>query len=99
MCVVKLFSSCVLARSGKGRRVNSTAQGIIYNVHKRENGKNKNRGPPKLTFKTAKATSYRERTTRRDVAEISGAAFTSATKRYKIDRKRIVQDDFDTEVL
>ena len=57
--------SCVLARSGKGRRVNSTAKAIVYNVYKyfeRENAKSKNRGPLKFTFKTAKATGYIERT-------------------------------------
>ena len=30
---------------------------------------------------------------------LSGAAFSSPAKRYKIDRKKIVMDDFDTEAL
>ena len=85
--------SCVLARSGKGRRVNSTAKAIIYNAYKyfeRENAKSKNRGPPKLTHKTVKANGYSERRVRRDVAdksEIRGTTFTSPAKRYKIDRR------------
>ena len=85
--------SCVLAMSGKGRRVNSTGKAIIYNINsyfEREKEKSKNRGPPKFTFKTAKATGYIERTARRDVAEkseISGATFTLPAKPYIIDRK------------
>ena len=58
--------------------------------------------PPKLTHKTAEATGYGERTVRRIVAEksaLSGAAFSSPVKRYTIDRKKIVMDDFDTEAL
>ena len=30
---------------------------------------------------------------------LSGAAFSSPTKRYKMDRKRIALDDFNTEAL
>ena len=30
---------------------------------------------------------------------LSGAAFSSPAKRYKIDREKIVMDDFDTEAL
>ena len=55
-----------------------------------------------MTFKTAEATGYSERTVRRIVTEksdISGTAFTSPAKRYKGDRKKIVQDDFNTEAL
>ena len=58
--------------------------------------------PPKLMHKTAEATGYGERSVRRIVAEksaLSGAAFSSPAKRYKIDRKKIVMDDFDTEAL
>ena len=90
---------------GKGRRANSTAKSIIYNVYKyfeRENAKSKYRGPPKLTFETAEATSYSQRTVTRIVTEkskISGSAFTSPAKRYKVDRKKIVLDDFDTKAL
>ena len=77
--------------SGKGRWVNSTAKAIICNVYfERENAKGKNRGPPKFTFKTAKATSYIDRIVRRDVAEkseISADTFTSSAKRYKINIK------------
>ena len=81
----------------------STATNIIFNVYKyfeRESVKTKNRVPLKLTHKTAEATGYGERTVRRIVAEkfaLSGAAFSSPAKRYKIDRKKIVMDDFDTE--
>ena len=72
--------------TGKGRRANNTAKSIIYNVYKyfeRVNAKSKYRGLPKLTFKTAEATSYSERTVRRIVTEksdISGTAFTSSAK-------------------
>ena len=75
---------------------------IIYNIYKyfeRESAKSRYRGPPKLTHKTAEATGYSERTVRRIIAEksaLSGAAFSSPTKRYKVERKRI---DFDTEAL
>ena len=90
---------------GRGKRVNSTAKNIIFNVYKyfeRESTKTKNRVPPKLTHKTAEVTGYGERTVRKMVAEksaLSGAAFSSPAKRYKIDRKKIVMDDFDTEAL
>ena len=81
---------------GRGKRVNSTAKNIIFNVYKyfeRESAKTKNRVPPKLTNKTAEATGYGERTVRRIVAEkstLSGATFSSPAKRYKMDRKKIV---------
>ena len=90
---------------GRGKRVNSTAKNIIFNVYKyfeRESAKTKNRVQPKLTHKTAEVTGYGEHTVRRIVAEksaLSGAAFSSPAKRYKIDRKKIVMDDFDTEAL
>ena len=92
---------------GRGKRVNSTAKNIIFNVYKyfeRESAKTKNRSrvPPKLTHKAAEATGYGERTVRRIVAEktaLSGAAFSSPAKRYKIDRKKIVMDAFDMEAL
>ena len=54
-----------LGMPGRGKRVNSTAKTIIYNVYKyfeRESAKSKYRGPPKLTHKTAEATGYGERT-------------------------------------
>ena len=91
--------------AGRGKRVNSTAKNIIFNVYKyfeRESAKTKNRVLPKLMHKTAEATGYGERSIRRIVAEksaLSGAAFSSPAKRYKIDRKKIVMDDFDTEAL
>ena len=89
---------------GRGKRVNSTAKNIIFNVYKyfeRESAKTKNRVPPKLTHKTAEATGYGERTVRivAEKSALSGAAFFSPAKRYKIDRKKIVTDDFDTEAL
>ena len=90
---------------GSGKRVNSTAKNIAFNVYKyleRESAKIKNRVPPKLKHKTAEVTGYGERTVRRIVAEksaLSGAAFSSPAKRYKIDRKKIVTDDFYTEAL
>ena len=90
---------------GRGKRVNSTAKNIIFNVYKyfeNESVKTKNRVPPKLTHKTAEVTGYGEHTVRRIVAEksaLSGAAFFSPAKQYKIDRKKIVMDDFDTEAL
>ena len=90
---------------GRGKRVNSTAKNIVFNVYKyfeRESAKTKNRVLPKLTHKTAEATGYGERTVRRIVAvksALSGAAFSSPARWYKIDRKKIVMDDFDTEPL
>ena len=92
---------------GRGKRVNSTAKTIIYNVYKyfeRESTKTKYRGPPKLTHKTAEVTGYGERTVRRIVpekSELSGAAFSSPAKQYKVDRKKmhVILDDFDTEAL
>ena len=53
-------------------------------------------------FKTAKATGYCERTVCIVVAEKranDGATFVSPAKRYKRDRKRIVVDDFELEVI
>ena len=88
---------------GRGKRVNSTAKNIIFNVYKyfeRESVKTKNRVPPKLTHKTAEAKGSGEHTVRRIVAEkssLSGAAFSSPAKWYKIDRKKIVMDDFDMD--
>ena len=61
--------------------------------------KSNNRGPPKFTFNTAKATGYNDHTVRRYVtekSEISGTTFTSPAKRYKIG---IILGDFDTEAL
>ena len=90
---------------GRGKRVNSTAKNIIFNVYKffeKESAKTKCRVPLKLTHKTAEAMGYGERTVRRIVAEksgLSGAAFSSPAKRYKIDRRKIILDDFDTEAI
>ena len=101
----ELFKSSALAMPGRGKRANSTAKAIIYNMYKyfeKESAKNKCRRPPKLTSKTAEATGYSECTVRRIVAkksEMSGAAFTSPAKRYKVERKRIMLDDFDVEAL
>ena len=52
--------------------------------------KNKYRGPPKLTSKTAEATGNCEYTVRRIVAEkseISGVAFTSPPKQCKVKKE------------
>ena len=101
----ELFKLSALAMPGRGKRANSTAKAIIYHVYKyfeKESAKNKCRRPLKLTSKTAEATGYSERTVRRIVAkksEMSGAAFTSPAKRYKVERKRIMLDDFDVEEL
>ena len=90
----ELFKSSALAMPGRGKRANSTSKAIIYNVYKyfeKESAKNKCRRPPKLTSKTAEATGYSERTVRRIVAkksEMSGAAFTSPAKRYKVPLSR-----------
>ena len=56
----ELFKSSALAMPGRGKRANSTAKAIIYNVYKyfEESAKNKCRRPPKLTSKTAEATGY-----------------------------------------
>ena len=103
--LVEPLESSVATMPGSGKRVNSTAKNIAFNVYKyleRESAKIKNRVPPKLKHKTAEVTGYGERTVRRIVAEksaLSGAAFSSPAKRYKIDRKKIVMDDFDTEAL
>ena len=56
---------------GKGKRVNSTAKTIIFNVYsyfERQSQKSKGRGPPKLTSRTVDATGYSERAVRRIVA-------------------------------
>ena len=103
--LVEPFESSVATMPGRGKRMNSTAKNIIFNVYKyfeRESAKTKNRVPPKLTHKTAEATGYGERTVRRIVAKksaLSGAAFSSPAKWYKIDRKKIMMDDFNTEAL
>ena len=100
--LVEPLESSVATMPGRGKRVNSTAKNNVYKYFERESAKTKNRVPPKLTHKTAEATGYGERTVRRIVAEksaLSGAAFSSPAKRYKIDRKKIVMDDFDTEAL
>ena len=103
--LVEPLESSVGTMPGRGKRVNSTAKNIIFYVYKyfeRESVKTKNRVPPKLTHKTAEVTGYGECTVRRIVAEksaLSGAAFSSPAKRYKIDRKKIVMDNFDTEAL
>ena len=91
----ELFQSSALAMPGRGRRVNSTAKAIIYNVYKYfESAKSSMyRGPPKLTSRTAEGTGYSEHTVRRIVAEkseIRGAVFTPLPKRYKVERKNIM---------
>ena len=99
------LKSAVLAMPGRGKRANSTAQTIIYNVYQyfqKETAKNKYRGALKLTSRTAEATGYSERTVRRIVTEkteLEGAPFTSPPKRYRRERKRIDSDQFDTEAL
>ena len=86
---------------GKEKRVNSIAKTIILNVYsyfERQSQKNKVRGPPKLTRRRADATGYSERTVHRIVAEkksLEGAAFGSPAKRYKVERKKIIVNDFD----
>ena len=71
----------------RGKRANRTANATIYHVYKyfeKRSAKNKCRGPPKSTSKTAEAIGYSERTVRRIVADkskISGAAFASRPKR------------------
>ena len=103
--LVEPLESSIATMSGRGKRVNSTAKNIIFNIYKyfeRESAKTKNRVPPKLTHKTAEAKGYGECTVRRIAVEkfaLSRAAFSSPAKRYKIDRKKIVMDDFDTEAL
>ena len=81
------------------RRTSSSTCTVFF---EKESAKTKNKAPPRLTHKTAEATGYIERTVRRIVSEKSaqsGAAFCSPAKRYKLDRKKIVLDDFDTEAL
>ena len=59
---------------GRRKRVNRTANASIYHVYKyieEGSAKSKYRGLPKLTSKTAEATSYSERIVRRIVAEKS----------------------------
>ena len=103
--LVEPLESSVATMPGRGKRVNSTAQNIIFNVYKyfeRESAKTKNRVPSKLMHKTTEATGYGERTVGRIVPEkfaMSGAAFSSPAKRYKIDRKKIMMNDFNTEAL
>jgi hypothetical protein len=89
---------------GRGKRANSIAKTIIYNVHQyfEETTKSKYRGALKLTRMTAETTGYSERTVRRIVAmntELSGAAFTSPAKRYRRERRKLDPDNFDTEAL
>ena len=102
--LVEPLESSIATIPGRGKRVNSTAKNIIFNVYKyfeRESAKTKNRVPPKLTHKTAEATGYGKRTVRRIVTEkfvLSGATFSSPAKRYKIDRKTIM-DYFNMEAL
>ena len=67
----ELFKSSALAMPGRGKRANSTAKAIIYNVYKyfeKECAKNKCKRPPKLTSKTAEATGYSERRARFNVS-------------------------------
>ena len=96
-----LLESAVLILPGKRKHVNSTAKTIIFNVYlyfKQQSQKSKGRGPPKLTSRTADATGYSERIERRIVAEkksLERAAFGSSAKRYKVERKKIIVDDFD----
>ena len=79
-----------LAMPGRGKRAIRTANASIYHVYKyfeKVSAKSKYRGSPKLTLKTAEATSYSEPTIRRIIAEkseISGAAFASPPKRCKV---------------
>ena len=64
--------------------------------------KTKCRVPLKLMHKTIEATRYGGRTVKIIVAEKSGlcgAAFSSPAKRYKVDRRKIVLDDFDMEAI
>ena len=80
------------------RTSSSTCTGFLRRKARRPRTK----APPRLTHKMAEATGYSERTVRRIVSEKSaqsGAAFCSPAKRYKLDRKKIVLDDFDTEAL
>ena len=96
----------VLAMLGRGKRPNTTAKIIIYNVYQyfqKETAKSKYRGALKLTSRTAETTWYSERMyMRRIVAEkteLDGAAFTSPPKCYRRERKRIDPDLFDTKAL
>ena len=96
----------VLAMLGRGKRPNTTAKIIIYNVYQyfqKETAKSKYRGTLKLISRTAETTWYSERMyMRRIVAEkteLDGAAFTSPPKHYRSERKRIDPDLFDTETL
>ena len=99
------LKSAVLAMHGRGKRANSTAKTIIYNVYQyfqKETAKNKYRGALKLMGRTAEETGYSERTVRRTVTEnteLEGTAFTSPPKRYRRERKRIDHDQFDTQAL
>ena len=98
-----LQKSAVLIMLGKEKHVNSIANTIIFNVYsyfERQSQKSKVRGLPKLTSRRADATGYSERTIRRIVPEkksLEGAAFGSPAKRYKVERKKIIVDDFDME--
>ena len=71
-----LLKSAVLIMPGKGKRVNSTAKTITFNVYsyfKRQSQNSKGIegiGTPKLTNRTADATGY--------------------SKQYKVERKKII---------
>ena len=57
-------------------------------------------GPSEVMQKTADVTGYPEWTVRCIVGEkasLCGAAFTSPTKWYKVDRRNVCLDDFDVE--
>ena len=49
-------------------RGDGLTEAIVYKYLERENAKSRNGGPPKVTFKMAKATGYIEHRVRRDVA-------------------------------
>ena len=95
----------VLAMLGRGKRPNTAAKIIIYNVYQyfQETAKSKYRGALKLTSRTAETTWYSERMYKRRIVaektELDGAAFTPPPKRYRRERKRIDPDLFDTEAM
>ena len=90
---------------GRGKRLNSTANNIICSIHsyfEKESAKNKLKWSPRLTKRTVEATRYSRKTVQRVVAAksvLEGDKFESSCKRYKVSRKQIVVDDFDTEAL
>ena len=85
--------------------MNSMAKNIIYRVHnyfEKESAKSKLKWSPRVTKRTAEATGYSQSTVQRVVAEklvLEGDKFESPCKRYKVSRKQIVVDDFDTDAL